>query len=245
MKTLVISDLHIPQHHERAIDLVCLILDRTSPDEVIIAGDALEVYGLSSFDKDPTSPVLEEELEEWVGIARMLIGAGPAHTKWGFIPGNHENRFVRWAMNHPEVWGIKGLSLELLMDLDVLGIEYHPVEYEIVPGLLVAKHGSKVSQHSAYSAKGELLKEGHAISTITGHTHRMGAHYVTTRSGVRRAYENGCLRTQDAEYGTSFNWQLGCSMVHRKSVDFRVEQLLFEQNGGKLSTVVMGQWLEV
>lgn len=244
-RELNVSDWHIPYHDPHAWQLFLNIVGFTTPTKINILGDALDFYGLSAFDKDPDQMKdgsFQEDLDQWYHMARQLQRAAPEGCKFTFVPGNHEDRLRRYFMRNPELHGLRALELSALMRLDELGIEYYPQEIEIIPGLLLGKHGGVVRKDSAYSAKGELEKEKYAISTITGHTHRLGTHYARTRLRVVKAHENGCLCKLDPEYVVNPNWQQGCTMTtHYGGELFHVEDIPFFNNGEHIKAVVWGQ----
>lgn len=240
-----LSDLHIPYHDSAAWALVLNVVKVVKPTRVNVLGDALDFYQLSTFDKDPKqleNGRLQEDLDQWFRMARELQRAAPDTCEYTFVPGNHEDRLRRYLNRNPELYGLRALELPSLMRLDELGFSYHADEIEIVPGLLVGKHGDVVRKDSAYSAKGELEKERFAISTITGHTHRLGTHYARTRNRVVKAHENGCLCQLDPEYVKNPNWQQGLTMVtHYGGELFHVEDVPFFNGGERIKAIALGQ----
>ena len=93
-------------------------------------------------------------------------------------------------------------------------------------GRLLIRHGEVVRKHSAYTARAELEREFHAISVMTGHTHRGGSHYVTTRAGLRQAHECFCLCRLDPPYLQNPNWQQGIVLATVVDTDVSFEQVL-------------------
>lgn len=244
-RELNLSDLHIPYHDPHAWQLALNIVAAVKPTGINLLGDMADFYRLSVYDKDPKrfeDGGLQEELDQWYRMARELQRAAPEGCRYRYIIGNHEDRLRRYLNRNPELYGLRALEIPSLFRLAELGIEYCDGEIEIVPGYLVGKHGDVVRRDSAYSAKGELEKERYAISTITGHTHRLGTHYVRTRRGVVKAHENGCLCLLDPEYVKLPNWQQGITMAtHWGGELFHVEDIPFLNSGDALKAVVLGQ----
>jgi hypothetical protein len=244
-RELNISDLHIPYHDPHAWQLTLNIVKAVKPTRINIGGDALDFYQLSTFDKDPDQLKdggLQENLDQWFHMAMQLQRAAPDDCKFDFVPGNHEDRLRRYLNRNPELYGLRALELPSLMRLEELGIRYHEEEIEIIPGLLVVKHGSIVRKDSAFSAKGELERERYSISTITGHTHRLGTHYARTRLRVVKAHENGCLCLLNPEYVRNPNWQHGCTMTtHFGGELFHVEDIPFFNAAEHIKAVVWGE----
>jgi len=244
-RELNLSDIHIPYHDPYAWQLTLNIVKEVKPTRINIAGDALDFYQLSTFDKDPKqleSGRLQEDFDQWFHMARELQRAAPPTCEYKYLPGNHEDRLRRYLNRNPELYGLRALELPSLLRLDELGIDYHESEIEVVPGLLVIKHGDVVRKDSAFSAKGELEKEKYAISTITGHTHRLGTFYARTRLRVVKAHENGCLCLLNPEYVKNPNWQQGFTMTtHFGGELFHVEDVPFLNSGERVKAVVLGQ----
>lgn len=245
-RELNISDIHIPYHDPFAWQLFLEIVKQVKPTKINVLGDALDFYQLSTFDKDPKqleNGRLQEDFDTWYRMAVEMRRAAPDYreTDFTFVPGNHEDRLRRYLNRNPELYGLRALELPSLMRLDDLGFVFHEVEVEIVPNLLVGKHGDVVRKDSAFSAKGELEKEKYAISTITGHTHRLGTHYARTRNRVVKAHENGCLCLLNPEYVKNPNWQQGLTMTtHYGGELFHVEDIPFLNTGEHIKAVVLG-----
>lgn len=243
-RELNLSDLHIPYYDPFAWELTLNIVEVVKPTTINVLGDGLDFYQLSTFDKDPKAIEdggLQENLDQWfrlmLQLKRRAVGC-----KFRYLPGNHEDRLRRYLMRNPELYGLRGLELEALLRLEELGFEYYPEEIEIIPGLLVGKHGDVVRRESAFSAKGELEKEKHSVSTITGHTHRLGTYYVRTRWGIVKAHENGCLCLLNPSYIRGIpNWQQGLSQVHHNGGElFHVEDIPFFNSGERIKAIVLG-----
>lgn len=243
-RELNISDLHIPYHDEHAWRLFLNIVEAVKPTKINLGGDLLDFYWLSAFDKDPDAIKdgrLQENLDQFFHLMRDMQRAAPVTCEYEFIPGNHEDRLRRYLMRNPELYGLRALELPSLLRLDELGIYYSEDEIVVVPGLLVVKHGSIVRKESAFSAKGELEREKYAVSTITGHTHRLGTHYARTRLRVVKAHENGCLCKLNPEYVKNPNWQQGLTMTtHFGGELFHVEDIPFLNSGENIKAVVLG-----
>jgi UDP-2,3-diacylglucosamine pyrophosphatase LpxH len=245
MRELNLSDLHVPYHDPFAWGLLLNIVETIKPSKINYGGDLLDFYQLSTFDKDPAmieDGRLQENLDQWFQMASVLKHVAPDDCKYELIPGNHEDRLRRYLMRNPELYGLRALELKALLRLDELGIKYSAEEIDVVPGLLIIKHGSIVRKESAMSAKGELDRERHAVSTITGHTHRLGTHYATTRLRVVKAHENGCLCLLNPEYVKNPNWQQGLTMTtHFGGELFHVEDIPFLNTGERVKAVVLGE----
>lgn len=199
-----INDLHIPFHDKRTLEIFYKFLSDVRVDQLVIAGDLLDFYELSSFDKDPKRKfTIQDEIDQSYEILKEFkVHCPEIH----FIKGNHENRLKKFLWKNPSLASIKVLELPSLLNLDSLGIEYHDFEY--IFRNFRFTHGSIVRQDGGASAKAELLKYG--SNTSSGHTHRLAIFMKTDARGTVFAGEGGCMCGLTPEYipGTP-NWQQG------------------------------------
>jgi predicted phosphodiesterase len=52
-KILLISDVHVPYHDKKAFNLVLEVGKKLKVDQVVIGGDFIDNYSVSSHDKNP------------------------------------------------------------------------------------------------------------------------------------------------------------------------------------------------
>lgn len=235
-RCLVLSDLHIPFQDDRAVRLALQVTKQWAPDQVILAGDMLDFYAVSSHDKNPDrlkNAGLQDEIHQWRDFATALRDSVRTDTKIIFLPGNHEDRLRRYLWRDSALHGLEALALPRLLGLEGFGIEYAEYEVPLANGNLVVKHGSRVRPKAGQSAMAELEGVKYDYSTITGHTHRMGGGLIRKRRGVVGAWENGCLCDLNPEYVHEPDWQHGVSLIwHTPDEDaFNVQSLPFL--GGK------------
>ena len=215
-KSVVINDLHAPFHDKKALELTLKFMRSFKPDKIFINGDFLDCYAISHFDK----PLhIEEKLCDEIEEAKTILDDLAKITKdITFIFGNHEFRWDSYlAKKAPELYGLQGLTIEEQLGLKERGIKVvnsHTKENYVKYGQLLIGHFNKVSQHSAYTAKGLLDKWG--MSLIQGHTHRGGSFYKRDETGIKVAYENFCLCDLNPQYCSKPNWGLGYSTIHKK-----------------------------
>lgn len=242
-REVVISDIHAPYHDPYAVELACKCINVIDPTRIIIAGDLIDAYMLSKFDKDPKR--LHENLQNELDVAGTILSDILESRNYNcevvFIPGNHELRLHRYLCRHPELASLRVLELPTLLSLDEHGIIYY--EHEFLPvTTLVVKHGDRVRKYSAYTAKAEIENERYSISTITGHTHRLGSHYATHRTGYVAGYENGCLCDVHPEYVRNPDWQQGFTYItHEGRQSYFANQAIFIGEGKDKHTAIMGQ----
>ena len=199
-----INDLHIPYHDKKTIEVFVKFLKDVKVDKLVIAGDLLDFYELSTFDKDPKRKfTIQDEIDQCYEVLKEFKKYCP---EIHFIKGNHESRLKKFLWKNPSLASIKVLELSKLLNLDSLGIEYHDFEY--IYRKFRFTHGTVVRQDSGATAKAELLKYGGSMAS--GHTHRLSMFIKTDSRGTVGAYEGGCMCDLNPEYiqGTP-NWTQG------------------------------------
>ena len=210
-KVVIIPDIHAPYEDYRALQGVFKYIKDYKPDKVVLLGDVIDFYQLSKFDKNPNRIT---GLQDEIDAARWELGELRKVHKGQitYLEGNHEHRLYRYLNANPEISSLRSINkVESILGLKDFNINYK--HHEQIAGVLF-KHGNVVRKHSSYTAKGEFDNEG--TSGVSGHTHRIGAHYVTNRSGQHAWFEMGHLCSEKAaEYmeGKVPNWQKGFGVM--------------------------------
>ena len=211
MKTwVVINDIQIPFQNKRVLDLVLDFVDDLKPHGVILNGDVVDCYSLSTFDKNPLQDAgLEREIRE----SSTLLGRLARSTKerW-WLGGNHEDRLRRGLWESPKFARLHALQFPELFRVTAHGFKWKPYGGVVWLGKLLVTHGSLVLKHSGWTGRAHFEKYGNSV--LIGHTHRLGVYYRTNAKGVRAAWENGCLCSLKPEYVQYPDWQNGFSIVH-------------------------------
>lgn len=203
-KFVVLSDIHFPYHDSKALNAVYKFLAQTPTDIIILNGDILDFYDVSSFDKNPDRVnSLQKELDLANKFFRRLRQLSTGRII--FVKGNHEDRLERYLRKHPELYSLDALKLPNLLGLDKYNIEYKDKGFKL--GSLKIIHGDMVRKFSAYTARGELEK--HDSSGISSHTHRGSAYFYRTPERYLAWFESFCLCDLNPEYIDEPNWQQG------------------------------------
>jgi len=234
MRIIFPTDEHCPHQDDSARSIALKICEDFKPDVRVSLSDGLDFYAVSKYDKDPSvmkDGGLQTEIDVWKRCQREWISASPGARVVSII-GNHENRLERYLWRHPELYGLEALKLENLLDFSSLGIE--DVKKEVFFPDLRITHGSYVRRHSGASAKAELEADFYSSNILSGHTHRGGTHYATTRKGVVSASECFCLCDLDPPYDPSPNWQQGITLATIHNDTPFIEQIPFTRKNGKV-----------
>ena len=171
-------DWHIPYHDPVVIEVAFKLLKVLKPS-VIVIDEVIDWYSLSRFDKDPERILdLQKNLDTTVAYLTRLRKLFPK-TRIIMVESNHDKRLKKYLWTNASALSVlRCLDFNDLMGLNKLKIEYK--KFFIYKKVLF-KHGSIVRQHSGYTARAEMMKEG--TSGSSGHTHCLGSHYKTLRGG--------------------------------------------------------------
>ena len=96
-RILLISDLHIPYHHQDALDFLQYLKDKYKPTRVICLGDELDKHALSYHDSDPDLPSAGDELKRSLPVVAKLYEMFPVMD---IIESNHGSLVWRKAKTH-------------------------------------------------------------------------------------------------------------------------------------------------
>ena len=222
-KIVVISDLQVPYHDERAVRNVASFIRRFKPDQVITIGDEIDLPQISRW-TEGTPGWFEQSL----GTDRDAT----VQILWDLqvtdmIRSNHTDRLYNVIMKKiPAFLALPELKFEKFMKLDTLGIKFHRKPLEFAPDW-IAIHGDEGSVKPTPGLTALDSARKHGKSVVCGHTHRAGQSAFTEASGgvlgrVLRGVEVGNLMDfKKAGYTKGVaNWQQAFAVfyVDKKTV---------------------------
>ena len=222
-KIVVISDLQVPYHDERAVRNVAAFIRRFKPDQVITIGDEIDLPQISRW-TEGTPGWFEQSL----GTDRDAT----VEILWDLqvtdmIRSNHTDRLYNVIMKKiPAFLALPELKFEKFMKLDTLGIKFHRKPLEFAPDW-IAIHGDEGSMKPTPGLTALDSARKHGKSVVCGHTHRAGQSAFTEASGgvlgrVLRGVEVGNLMDfKKAGYTKGVaNWQQAFAVfyVDKKTV---------------------------
>lgn len=224
VRGLVVSDIHAPFHDYNAIRLVAQVAKWHQPDVLIYNGDSLDFYHSSRFDTNPERMFnLQTEIDAWhTDVVAVLSSAVGKQCRQIKTLGNHEDRLRRKLWSNPDLYGIRALQMDSLLELERYGIELVTTAVFFGNHLEVS-HGTLARKWSGYSAKAEAEKRRYRISTITGHVHRAGRFETNVRQHRVIAQENPCLCSLDPEYMTDPDWVNGFTLFDVRNGNVRID----------------------
>lgn len=209
----VINDVHVPYHDSIAMKLACKVLTWWQPDILVYNGDLMDFYNLSRYDRNPGRIYrIQDEIDIFhTDIVAPVNQAVGRKCRKIFVPGNHEARLQKHLWQHPELYGIRDLTLPNLLKLSNYNIEY--ADYSVQFGdVLEVSHGTRVNKWAGMSAKAEQELRRYSMSTITGHVHRSGTFKTKVGNEWRTGQESPCLCTLKPEYMRNPDWQQGITL---------------------------------
>jgi predicted phosphodiesterase len=219
----VVSDIHYPYEDEKAERIARAFLLDYDPDVIVLNGDIVDCYAVSSYVKDIKKKMdIQEELDygkrklqEWVDLFPK------AEVK--YLEGNHENRFSRLIKNNaPALAALRTLSIEDNLDLQNIGIEWIPEWQDLQIGNMMFVHGHAVRKNGGASARTHF--DTYGCSLLIGHCHRLSVTYRRNKYGTHALVENGTLCDIDVEYDKFPDWHQGFTTLEFDGDDFAVEQ---------------------
>jgi len=193
-RALVIPDTHLPFEDQISYNLMLMVAKESGQiDEVVILGDYVDFYDVSSHPKTPGIECkLVTEIERCHERLMELNALFPKAKKV-YICGNHEHRLDRYIQNNASAL-FGHITIKDILKLDTLGWHFVPYgpeqKYQILGSKLYARHEPVGGgEHCAASTVKKCVR-----SMIFGHTHRVQEFQIRDIDGeLYRGISGGCL----------------------------------------------------
>jgi len=223
LTALLYGDSHFPFQDDRALAVVIAIAEDTKPYVVIDMGDGMDCYALSRFNKNPQRiHTIQDEIDGYRVYLEQMAQICPDAERY-VLEGNHQARMEKILWSLPRDIGQltnlekvrEVLSWPVLLDLETIGFQWIPLREQTRTPILpkfITKHGTVVRKWAGYTARGEWEKYG--MSGASGHCHRGGKFIHRDHNGNQVWLETYCTCDLNPEYGTDFDWQQGCWVIH-------------------------------
>ncbi len=213
-KVIAVSDWHVPFHDKEAIECFFKLIKDVQPEELILNGNMNDCSMFSAHPKKKEVALAfktaREEREQWFPIAEKLRKILP-DTKIVYVGSKCHEGWIEIASSLSDIT-IDDPTYEIpnWFHLKDYGIDYVEEHYD--KNGFIFTHGTIARSESGSSARVELTTWG--TSGASGHTHRLGAYYHSTRGVPSVWYEIGCMCQRKAWYRlkgkTSYmNWMQG------------------------------------
>ncbi len=173
-RILIIPDQHFPFNDKKYWKLLMQVGKTFKPHNIIILGDFIDNYSVSSHDKDPRRKTcLDDEIESAINGLKDVKKLKAKNNV--FISGNHEYRLERMLMKEsPETFKLLsnkgGDPTKKILTLDELGFKYVPYRQHYKLGKAFFTHDVGEAGRFAHVKAGDTYHK----NIIIGHTHTIG-----------------------------------------------------------------------
>ncbi len=230
-KVLVISDLHMPYHDEKAVETALKFGLEKKVNTIIINGDLLDFYKLSRFEKDPRKRDISYEIDCAKMFLTRLRQLFPTALIVYYL-GNHDLWYKRYLYaKAPELLGIAEVELNYILGLNDLNIIYLDNSRGITLGDLNIRHGHEFfGSGGVHPARTYYLKAKGNI--LVGHVHRTSFYQTNDiKRKIHGGWSTGCLSDLSPDYNINSDYNHGCAYIEtQKDGSFVVENKMIIHN---------------
>ncbi len=225
--TIILPDIHFPEHSPQALAVAKAVIDKLKPRTVVQLGDMIDAGAFSAHAALSFDEKLDTYYNSEIKPAQDLISfCLERSNKFVYLQGNHESRVERWCLKA----GFSGRAAFDTLDPKHLLTQGIPdKEIEVIPYVNVTSPISTYNVcHDLYAVHGWSfavnaakvhLDKAKSASIVFGHCHR--AMSTLTRdpfSGkILKAWSPGCLSKLQPLYftgGSPSDWVHGMSLVY-------------------------------
>lgn len=223
----ILSDIHFPYYDKGGLNAAVKFLIKFEPDCILLNGDIIDCYQLSSFEKNPKERSFKYELDM---LRQFIIQLREQFPKARIIYklGNHEERYEKKILSRvPEFVDLDLFKFEYVISARELGVEVVSNKRLIRSGHLNIAHGHEFKSGfvaPVNPARGYYLKA--KANVIAGHNHRTSEHTEQDINGkIIGAWSTGCLCELTPSYMPINSWNTGFAVVEHYADDFRVQNI--------------------
>lgn len=186
-RILLISDLHIPYHHQDAIAFLTHLKEKYTPTRVICLGDEVDGHALSFHDSDPDLPSAGDEIRQALPVIAELFKIFP---KMDILESNHGSLVWRKA----KVFGIPKHYIKSYNE--VLGVDSGwKWSFDLTVDL---PNGQKCYMHHGKTSNIIQLSQQMGMNATQGHYHEtFKIDYWGNSTGLYWGMQCGCLIDDD------------------------------------------------
>ena len=230
-KIAVISDLQVPFHDVDAIKNAFKHINLQKCDCMLINGDLVDFYGLSSYEKDPRKRNFKAELEDSIEVLKWIRDNFKGIIYYS-LDANHENRFEKYMLSKaPELLSTDLFKIEDLLQLHDLRIIPLRGYDHIKIGKLPVLHGHTVFRSFGSVNPAKTVFDRLKTSALVAHCHKK-AEYTWTdlENNPHTCWTTGCLMNIDSvsynPHGNNYVHGFAIVNVLDKDGKFSVENKL-------------------
>lgn len=210
---LILSDIHVPYHDRKTIELAVREAKRRGIKGVLLNGDTLDSHEISNHDKNPSAPRYVDEVEKGKELLGWLRGQFPK-ARMLIKEGNHEERLSRYIIQRaPALFGLEGVDLPALLHMKDIGAEWVTDKRVIGLGKLCVVHGHEYRGGGGVMPARWLYLRTRYVA-MCGHFHRSSEYGDRDiRGKEERAWSLGCACWLYPQYMPLNSWNHGCAFV--------------------------------
>jgi predicted phosphodiesterase len=234
-KVLILSDVHVPYHDEKALEIAIETGKEAGVDAVLLNGDFMDFYSVSRYVSDPTQRDLAGEMQMGRAMLEYLRSEFTGCQIWWKL-GNHEERWASWIWQKaPEVYGVEDFTIQRLMRLKDYNVKLVADMEPISIGGLTVLHGHEYRfaiSNPVNPARGLYMRS--KVSSMMGHLHQSSEHTESDLKGkLVTTWSVGCLCQLRPRYAPLNKWNHGFAVVDTTGEDdYRVSN--YRIHKGKL-----------
>ena len=187
-RVLLISDLHIPYHHQDALAFLKHLKEKYNPTRVICLGDELDKHALSYHDSDPDLPSAGDELRKSLPVIAELHEMFPVMD---IIESNHGSLVWRKA----KTFGIPKHYIKGYNNVLEVG-EGWKWSFDLT---ITLPNGQRCYIHHGKTSDVIKLSQQMGMCAVQGHFHEtFKVDYWGNPNGLFWGLQTGCLIDDDA-----------------------------------------------
>jgi hypothetical protein len=233
-KFLILSDLQVPDHDQRAVEAVAGFAQKWRPDEILCVGDEFDSPEAARWNKGRAkeyAKTLHANRNMTLDVLRLFRTGTLKRVPFHLSRSNHGDRIRKYVEQYaPALDGLPELGYERLLQFDELGITYYTAPFEWAPGWIMA-HGDEGSMIQSPGGTALNLAQRFGKSVVCGHTHRMGMQHKHAAVGGKVTHhlygvEVGHLMDmRKASYlkAGHGNWQQGFGVAYQEGQHAHVQ----------------------
>lgn len=222
----ILSDVHIPYHDEKAIQIALDRLNREGIKNIILNGDIIDCYQLSRFEKIPSLPSIKEEFQ----MFRDWLTYLSKHFNVVYKLGNHCERWEKYMLQKaPELFDLEILSWDFMIHQwwNLPKVQIVNNKRIMTAGKLNIMHSHEFG-NSIFSpvnpARGFFLRA--KANVLGSHHHQTSEHIERDLNGkIIGTWSIGCLCDLQPQYMPINKWNHGFAIVEHDGEDFEVLNL--------------------
>jgi len=207
-KVGLISDIQCPFHDVDALTISVNYLKEQKIDCLLLNGDILDFYGISSFEKDPTRRNFAQERVDCIEMLEWIKQEFPDIPIYYNLDANHEYRYERYMQKKaPEIFSTELFMVEDLLMLHDIGIIPIRGYDHIRVGRLPIIHGHTIFRGTVSPvspARTVYMKMKHTC--VASHCHKISQYtWVDMKGEAQSTWTTGCLMNLNVEYNPHGN----------------------------------------